>query len=624
MPTIGQLPALNQVDPADEIPLSHNGATQSVRVGTLLAGMQPAIQAPTGALLGRVSLGLGGPEPIEVGAGLALQGSTVAANGADHASFPIATDLLLSDQAVLSSAGAPKLLELSLLRGLFSPGANVSIDSSGTISANVPTGSGSSGGGTYSITDQSVVTTIAQGDLVGISQAGNDHTITYQNFLNGQTIDEAQPAAPVAASDAMWVAQGTSTMVRQTFSAIWAWILSNLPTYRCPVIEITSNINLDATVHNGRILVCSQPVVLTPVFVNMGSGFSCSVLNLSGGDVTLGIGIVTSSGASVLPPGQSGLLQGIVYSGGSFIFASLSSGVSAAVLAVPGAVGGLVIGGFLSDSVTLSWSAPTSGGPVSDYAVQYRLSGSTSWTVANTTVAGTAYTVSGLQASTAYDFAVYGTNAAGAGPLSAVVSCTTGSATAVAPGQVTGLAATAPTTSSVTLSWAAPTVGTLPFTYIVAYRVTGNASWTTFASGITSQNTTVTGLSASTAYDFEVTAINAGGSGTPSAITQQSTSSPTNAVTSITWNLAPSGTYTAGSGSIGVNAHVNPATSPIQFGFSTSLTVPPAVWTTATFVNTDLWGAYVNTPTTAGTWYAWAEGTDGSAPTVWPTPFAVS
>ena len=53
-------------------------------------------------------------------------------------------------------------------------------------------------------------------------------------------------------------------------------------------------------------------------------------------------------------------------------------------------------------------------------------------------------------------------------------------------------------------------------------------------------------------------------------------------------------------------------------------TTPPDSWTVATYVNTDLWGAYVSTPATAGTWYAWVEGTDGSRQTVYPVAFAVT
>jgi hypothetical protein len=88
--------------------------------------------------------------------------------------------------------------------------------------------------------------------------------------------------------------------------------------------------------------------------------------------------------------------------------------------------------------------------------------------------------------------------------------------------------------------------------------------------------------------------------------------------------MVPSGSYVHGSGTIGVNAHVNPGSATIQFGFSTSPTTPPTSWLTATYVNTDLWGQYMPIPATAGTWYAWAEGTDGSAPGAYSTPFTVT
>ena len=55
-----------------------------------------------------------------------------------------------------------------------------------------------------------------------------------------------------------------------------------------------------------------------------------------------------------------------------------------------------------------------------------------------------------------------------------------------------------------------------------------------------------------------------------------------------------------------------------------ALPAPPTNWTLATYVNSDLWGAYVPTPGTAGTWYAWVEGIDGSAPTVHPVAFTVT
>jgi Fibronectin type III domain len=525
MPTISQLPAVTQVTSADEVPLSQAGVTRSVSVGTLLANTQPAIFNESGTLLGRTSLGVGGPEAIVVGIGLVLNAGTLATSGEESADLPQQTALVLTDQAVLNSAGNPMLLPLSLLRGLFSAGSNISISPAGTISANASTPGQS---GSYSITSLTPVTTIATSDLVAISQSGVDHTISYADFLDGLTIDLAQPALAVAATDTLWVAQGSSTMLRQTFAAVWSWVMSQMPSYKLPVVELTTNTTLDGTIHNGRVLICSQPITLSPAALNMGSGFYCDVLNLSAGNVTLGTGITSSSGSSSLPSGQAASLRCISYSAGTVVLASLpgsgSSGGTAP--AVPGQVISLTTGSPTSTSIALSWSTPASGGAVG--------------------------------------------------------------------------------------------------TYTIAYRITGTTSWSVSAPGITATNASVTGLAAATAYDFQVYAVNAGGTGLPSAVANATTTAVAGAVASITWQTAPSGSVPHGSGTLGVNAHVNPGTAPIQFGFSTSLTVRPTSWVAASYINSDFWGVYIATPASAGTWYAWAEGTDGSAPTVYPVPFTVT
>ena len=145
-----------------------------------------------------------------------------------------------------------------------------------------------------------------------------------------------------------------------------------------------------------------------------------------------------------------------------------------------------------------------------------------------------------------------------------------------------------------------------------------------FGSGIAGTSVTVTGLQSATTYNLEVIAVNAGGSGPASAILAASTGSSGNSVTSMTWNLPPASNYAVGSGAIGVNVHVSPSTAAVQFGLSASATTRPTTWVAATYVNTDLWGAYLATPTVSGTYYVWCEGMDGSAPTVYPTPFTVS
>ena len=425
MPMISQLPAVSTTTPADLIPLSQAGTTAAVSVGTMLGTTQPAIILPSGDLLGRVSLGPGGPESIAIGAGITINAGTLSALG---------------------------------------------------------------------ISGASQATSVTSATLVGISQNGTDQAVPYATFLDGITIDLAQPAGPATDSDTTWVAQGGSTMLRQTFAAVWAWIGTKIPTYKPPVVELTVSTTLDGTVHNGRLLVCSQPISLSTVFTNMGNGFYCQVLNLSGATVGLGAGIVTSNGAAGLAPGQYATLQGLTYSGGNLVFAAVASSATSA----PGAVSGLTASAPTSSSISLTWSAPASGGGVLAYTVQYRVTGTTAWSTASSSVTTTAFIVTGLTAATSYDFIVY--------------------------------------------------------------------------------------------------AVNSFGNGASSAVATLSTLAASGAVTSIAWNLTPSGSYVHGSGTIGVNAQVTPSSAPVQFGFSTSTVTPPAAWTAGAFVSGSLWGAYVPIP----------------------------
>lgn len=94
----------------------------------------------------------------------------------------------------------------------------------------------------------------------------------------------------------------------------------------------------------------------------------------------------------------------------------------------------------------------------------------------------------------------------------------------IAPGAVTGLAAGAVTSSSIALTFAAPASGTAPFTYTVGYRLnSAGGAYTTASSAVSGTGCTVTGLTPSTAYDFEVFASNAVGSGTAATLGNVST-----------------------------------------------------------------------------------------------------
>ncbi len=712
MPTISQLPAASRVTAADQLPISQGGAACSVSVGTLLAGTQPAVLAATGSLLGRTSLGPGGPESVEVGIGLLLNVDTLVANGADHASFPVQGTLTLTDEAVLSSDGNPKLLELSLLRGLFSPGSNISIDQYGTISAALA-GSTSSDTSGYSITALPTVATISSNDLVAISQAGSDHTVTYANLIDGQTIDQAQLAAAASATDTFLVAQGGNVMLRQNLGALWAWLGTQLPGYQPPTLELTTDTTLSAATHNGRMLVCSQPIILTAASADMGSGFVCDLLNVSAGNITLGSGIISSSGTSTVAPWQAAAITCVTYSGGTLVYAMISAlasslgapgqvsglavtsesasavtlawttlspspssymvqyrvggtagwstapSVTASMATVtgllsatsydfvvyaansagvgspsaivtattseglspPGQVIGLTTSNVTANGMSLAWSVPGAGGTTSSYTVQYRVSGTTVWSTGASGLTSTLFTVTGLLPATSYDFVVSAVNGDGTGIPSTIVTATT---SLIAPSQVTGLTAGNATSSGMSLAWSSAGSGGAASSYTVQYRVSGTTPWSIAVSGLTSTSFVATGLLSDTSYDFEVLAVNAAGTGPASSVVTASTASPSISVTSVIWNVTPSGSYMHGNGAIGINAQVSPSNAPVQFGFSTSLTVPPTSWTVGSYVNSNLWGAYVNTPSVAGTWYAWVEGTNGSTPTVYPTGFLVT
>ncbi|HEY1625531.1 MAG TPA: fibronectin type III domain-containing protein [Streptosporangiaceae bacterium] len=90
-----------------------------------------------------------------------------------------------------------------------------------------------------------------------------------------------------------------------------------------------------------------------------------------------------------------------------------------------------------------------------------------------------------------------------------------GGGTGTAPAAPTGLAVTGTTSSSVSLSWTAPS-GT-----VTGYYVYKNG---TQAASVTGTTDTVTGLSASTAYSFTVAAYNSAGTGPQSSAVQATTS----------------------------------------------------------------------------------------------------
>jgi hypothetical protein len=174
-----------------------------------------------------------------------------------------------------------------------------------------------------------------------------------------------------------------------------------------------------------------------------------------------------------------------------------------------------------SGTLAVRWSQPVArGSAITDYTIQYRTSPAGTYTAfAHTAQTTRTITITGLATTTAYDVRVAAVNSVGTGGWSNVLTLTTTGPPA-APAQVTGLTTGATTSTSVALTWTAPANGGSAITdYTVQYAVSPpGTSWTTFShSASTATAITVTGLTAATTYVFRVAAVNAIGTGTPSA-----------------------------------------------------------------------------------------------------------
>lgn len=191
-----------------------------------------------------------------------------------------------------------------------------------------------------------------------------------------------------------------------------------------------------------------------------------------------------------------------------------------------------------SNSIDLSWNTV---GSASSYEVQYKISGSASWS--SVYEAGTSTTITGLAASTNYVIRVRATCSGVSGNFSAIESVTTD---AISCEQV-DITSSTPSSSSIDLSW--NTVGSASG-YEVQYKISGSASWTSLFEAGTS--TTITSLAASTNYVIRVRALCSGVTGTFSAIESLTTdaiscepviitsSTPSDNSIDLTWNTIES------------------------------------------------------------------------------------
>jgi Metallo-peptidase family M12B Reprolysin-like/Secretion system C-terminal sorting domain/Bacterial pre-peptidase C-terminal domain/Fibronectin type III domain len=154
---------------------------------------------------------------------------------------------------------------------------------------------------------------------------------------------------------------------------------------------------------------------------------------------------------------------------------------------------GLAASAITNTSATVSWTAVS--GAIS-YDVDYKAAASATWINAATATTATSVALSGLTQGTVYDYRVRATCSAGAGNYVAAQFTTT------APcGTVSGLASSAITSSGATVSWTALSGAT---NYDVDYKAASSATWINAVTGTTATSRAITGLAASTLYDWRV------------------------------------------------------------------------------------------------------------------------
>ena len=164
-----------------------------------------------------------------------------------------------------------------------------------------------------------------------------------------------------------------------------------------------------------------------------------------------------------------------------------------------------------SGQATITFTAGSDGGS-SILRYEYELNDSGSWLSAG--VVASPVTVTGLTNGTTYSVKIRAVNAAGAGTESTSESVTP--QVDGLPTQPRSLAAGTPTATTMPLTWSVPTSdgGESITDYVVQFKLSTASVWTTFADGVSpSTGATVTGLTASTSYDFRVAAVNSVGQG---------------------------------------------------------------------------------------------------------------
>lgn len=186
---------------------------------------------------------------------------------------------------------------------------------------------------------------------------------------------------------------------------------------------------------------------------------------------------------------------------GNIFFDISNTNFTISAAAACGNPAGLSSSAITNTSATVSWGAVASA---LSYDVDYKAASSGIWINAATGTASLSVNLSGLTQGTLYDWRVRATCSGGSGSYSQAQFTTT------APCNTpSGLTSSAITSSSATVSWDAVSGAN---NYDVDYKLASSGTWINSITGTTATSRSITGLTASSLYDWRVRANCASGS----------------------------------------------------------------------------------------------------------------
>ncbi|MGD0797102.1 MAG: fibronectin type III domain-containing protein [Acidobacteriaceae bacterium] len=348
-------------------------------------------------------------------------------------------------------------------------------------------------------------TTTALGQLTPLQTAMTaSHGVTLTGLISGTTY--------------YFVAQSTGANGATGYSAVMSFTTTGTAPAGPPVI---SNVAVSGITNTSATITWTTDQASSSL-VNYGvtSGYgSASPLNptlVTSHSVTLtGLTLGTTYGFDVVSANAGAMSS----------TSGNSSFLTTSVVSTPPVISNVAVSGITNTSATITWTTDQASSSLVNFGVT---SGYGSASPLNPTlVTSHSVTLTGLTLGTTYDFDVVSANLGAMSSTSANATFTTTSVVSTPP-VITNVATTNLTSTSVTVTWTTDQASSSQINY---GTTTGYGTSTTLdPTLVTAHSETITGLTAGTAYDFDVTSANAA---------SQSSTSPNSMVTTTASTATP-------------------------------------------------------------------------------------